>query len=104
MANYNTFVICESRHSKIIMVTSSARKARSMLTKGYRVEVWNDNIKNCVVTKKTEDKLLPFVKMEKEYIAKRQEKATEKNLRRRMYEGKYMENKNKECVRSSRDV
>lgn len=98
MANYNTFVVCESRHGKIYMVTSSARKARSMLTKGYRVEVWNENIKHCVVTKKTEDELIPFVKIEKEYIAKRQEKATQKNLRRRMYEGKYLEGENKVSV------
>jgi C4-type Zn-finger protein len=40
MAKYNTFVVQKTNNGRTVLVTSSARKARQMLTVGHRVEVW----------------------------------------------------------------
>lgn len=83
MANYNTFAVVESRHGKILMITSSARKARSLLSVGKRIEVWNNNEKHTSITNRTRDKMRDFVKLEKDYIRQKQEKATLQRARRK---------------------
>ncbi len=42
MAKYNTFVVYSCKKQHIILVTSSARKAKQDLCVGVKVEVWND--------------------------------------------------------------
>lgn len=82
MANYNTFAVVECKHGNILMITSSARKANELLCIGKRIEVWNNNQKITSITYKAKDKMRPFIRMEKDYIRKKQEKATIRNKRR----------------------
>lgn len=82
MANYNTFAVVESKHGKIVLITSSARKAAEMLCVGKRIEVWNNNGKFASITYKNKDRMRPYIRIEKDYIRKKQEQATMKNARR----------------------
>ena len=79
MANYNTFAVIESRHGKILLITSSARKANALLSVGKRIEVWSNNEKYTSITYKTKGRMQPFIRAEKDYIRKKQEKATNRN-------------------------
>ena len=81
---YNTFIVVDCKSGKILLVTSSARKAETMLEKGRRVEIWNANCKVESITVKTREKrpLWPYINAEREYIREKQEKATQRNLRR----------------------
>ena len=79
MANYNTFAVVESRHGKILLVTSSARKANEMLYVGKRVEVWNNNEKVASITYKAKDKMRLYIQTEKNYIKNKQDVATRRN-------------------------
>ena len=85
MANYNTFVIQDTRTRKILLVTSSARKARSEFAKGRGVEVWNGNAKLERFTvkdlKREKNPLAPYVESERRYIAEKQAQAEKKNKR-----------------------
>lgn len=81
MANYNTFAVIESRHGKVLLITSSARKANALLGVGKRIEVWNNNEKCVSITYKTKNKLNPFLRFEKDYIKRKQEFATTYNKR-----------------------
>jgi hypothetical protein len=80
MANYNTFVVIDSKNRKVKLVTSSARKAKKMLTKGIRIEVWNEN---SLVDKSyfSDNKMKKYISDEKEYIAKKQKAAEKRNKR-----------------------
>lgn len=78
MANYNTYAVVDSRHGKTLLITSSARKATEMLETGRRIEVWNNNEKVATVTKKTERMMRSFVRLEKDYIRRKQEMATQR--------------------------
>lgn len=79
MANYNTFAVVESKHGKIILITSSARKANLLLSVGKRIEVWSNNEKYTSITYKTKGRMQPFIRAEKDYIRRKQQKATNKN-------------------------
>ena len=79
MADYNTFAVVESKHGKILLVTSSARKANELLCVGRRIEVWNNNEKFLSITTINKDRMQAFIRIEKDYIRRKQEKATLKN-------------------------
>ena len=82
---YNTFVVSECRNNRVLLVTSSARKAREAFCVGRRVEVWNCNAKVERITIKCKEKnpLQPYVDAEREYIGEKQRRAEQKNARRR---------------------
>ncbi len=87
MANYNTFVAIDCNKRKILLVTSSARKANSMLRTGVRIEVWNDNklLERIYESDKKRElrPLRPYIDMECEFIRKKQHKAEQRNRRRK---------------------
>lgn len=89
MANYNTFVVVNCNTRKPILTTSSARKANSELTVGVRVEVWNDNTRIEVIHEydKRREKypLAPYIQQEREYIRMKQERAEQRNKKRKLY-------------------
>ena len=78
MANYNTFLVIYSKSGKVKLVTSSARKAAAELAKGIRIEVWCENKKVESITCR-EDTISKYVKLEKEYIARKQKLAEQRN-------------------------
>ena len=71
---YNTFVVMDCRLRKPVLVTSSARKARGLLEKGIRVEVWNGNalVERIYAAGKEQNPMRPYVDAEREYIARKQ--------------------------------
>ncbi len=83
MANYNTFVVMQTKGGKTVLVTSSARKAKQFLTTGVRIEVWCENQKNEVIYTKTKALLGKYLSAEKAYIREKQAKAEERNKLRR---------------------
>lgn len=83
MGNYNTFVVVDCYIKKILLVTSSARKAAKTMQAGARVDIWNENTKIETIYNRTIDKLKLYLKLEKEYIQKKQMKAELKNKRKR---------------------
>ena len=80
----NVFVVINCKQRKTIIATLSARKAKSMLQKGLKVEVWIDNIHIETIYSKESQKFKPFVLQEKQWIGKKQKKAEERNRYRRM--------------------
>jgi len=93
MANYNTFVVLDCKKRKPILVTSSARKANKFLKTGIRIEIWNENEKLETIYESTKRRekypLKPYIDMEKEHIKRKQEKAEEKNKRRKTHGLRY---------------
>lgn len=87
MANYNTFIVQETKGGKPLLVTSSVRKARKLLTPGIRVDVWNNNQRVETVYYRTIRNLDPYVTAEKEYIRNKQAAAERKNNLRRAKRG-----------------
>lgn len=83
MANYNTFIAQETKGGKTVIVTSSARKVKSLLTSGIRVEVWSNNQKTETIYKKTVSLLDKYIASEKAYIREKQAKAEKRNKARR---------------------
>lgn len=83
MANYNTFIAQETKGGKTMLVTSSARKVKSVLTPGIRVEVWSDNKKTEIVYTKTQALLDKYIEAERQYIREKQAKAEHRNKLRR---------------------
>lgn len=83
MANYNTFILIDCKKRKPIITTSSARKVAKQIDTGFRVEVWNNNELICKVYKSNEKDIEPYIKAEKEYIRRKQEKATLRNMKRK---------------------
>jgi hypothetical protein len=83
MANYNTFIAQETKGGKTVLVTSSARKVKSLLNPGVRVEVWSANKKVETVYTKTVSLLDKYVQSEKEYIREKQARAEQRNKLRR---------------------
>ena len=85
MANYNTFVVVNCKARSVTMVTSSARKACSFLEKGVRVEVWSNNalVDTIYAHYKNGGKyrFAPYIELEREYIRKKQDKASKRNSR-----------------------
>ena len=86
MANYNTFVVINCKTRKPVVTTSSARKAYKELQKGIRIEVWNDNVLIERIyegdKKREANPMKPYIDKEREYIRKKQERATKRNQRR----------------------
>ena len=87
MANYNTFVVVDTKTRKTTLTTSSARKANSLLTTGFRIEVWNGNIKLETIYERDKRReanpLGPYIELERAYIRAKQEAAEQRNKRRR---------------------
>ena len=97
MANYNTFVVVNCSTHKIIITTSSARKAYKELRKGVRIEVWSNNVLVKRIyerdKKREGNPMKPYIDIEKEYIRKKQERATRRNHRRAFKYGGTTKNK-----------
>ena len=90
---YNTFVVVDCKNCRIITVTSSARKAASMLSKGIRIEVWNVNEKIEVIynkMSKEKNPMRPYIEAERDYIREKQQKAEIKNRCRRDFSTRVM--------------
>ena len=83
MANYNTFMLIDCKKRKPIIITSSARKVARQIDTGFRVEVWNNNELICKIYKSNKKDIEPYIKAEKEYIKRKQEKATLRNKKRK---------------------
>ena len=83
MANYNTFIAQETKGGKTVIVTSSARKVKSLLSPGVRVEVWSNNQKTETIYTKTIALLDKYIQSEKQYIREKQAKAKLKKDARR---------------------
>ena len=83
MANYNTFIAQATKSGKTVLVTSSARKVKSLLSPGVRVEVWSENKKVETVYTKTDSLLDKYIQSEKQYIREKQAKAEKRNKARR---------------------
>lgn len=82
MADYNTFAVIDCKARKLNLVTSSARKAGALISKGKKIEVWNRNALVLVIYNRDKNKLEPFFEAEKAYIAKKQERAESRNRKR----------------------
>ena len=91
MANYNTFVVIDTKKRKTLLTTSSARKANSLLTTGFRVEVWNGNTKVEVIYERDKRReanpLGPYIQLERAYIRAKQAAAEQRNKQRRARRG-----------------
>lgn len=83
MANYNTFIAQQTKGGKTMLVTSSARKVKSVLTPGIRVEVWSDNEKTEIIYTKTQALLDKYIEAERQYIREKQARAEHRNKLRR---------------------
>ena len=83
MAIYNTFIAQRTKGGKTMIVTSSARKVKSLLAPGVRIEVWSDNQKKENIYTKTSAQLNKYVQMERQYIREKQLKAEKRNKLRR---------------------
>lgn len=83
MANYNTFIAQETKGGKTVIVTSSARKVKSLLAPGVRVEVWSENKKTETIYTKTRALLDKYVEAERAYIREKQARAEQRNKARR---------------------
>ncbi len=83
MANYNTFIAQETKGGKTMLVTSSARKVKQILTSGIRIEVWSENKKTETIYTKTRLLLDKYVEAERQYIREKQAKAEKRNQARR---------------------
>lgn len=75
----NTFVVYHCKKRKVLFATPSARKARDMLQKGLKVEVWVDNAHADTIYSKEFKKFQPYVTQEKEYIGRKQKAAELRN-------------------------
>lgn len=83
MASYNTFNLVNTKNQKTLLTTSSAKKCKKEFVKGYRIDVWNENKLVDVIYNRNFKDINKYVKLEKEYIAKKQQLATERNRRRK---------------------
>lgn len=83
VAKYNTFVVVRSKSGKVLLVTSSAKAAARNIEKGKRVEVWSENVKIEVITSGSADMIKKYIKIEKEYVRKKQRLAEQRNRERR---------------------
>lgn len=83
MANYNTFNIVSTKSNKPILTTSSAVKCKREFAGGCRIDVWNENVLVEKIYKKNLFQIDKYIRIEKEYVAKKQQIAHEKKQRRR---------------------
>ena len=91
MAKYNTFVVIDIKKRKTLLVTSSARKANTMLATGRRIEVWNDNERLETIYERDKRReanpLGPYIEQERAYIQAKQAAAEQRNKQRRAHHG-----------------
>ena len=83
MSTYNTFIAQATKGGKTILVTSSARKVKSLLSPGIRVEVWCENKRVDTIYTKTASELNKYIQLEREYIKEKQARAEHRNNLRR---------------------
>lgn len=83
MANYNTFIAQATKGGRTLLVTSSARKVKSLLTPGIRIEVWSENKKTETIYTKTLALLDKYIEAERQYIREKQARAEQRNRARR---------------------
>lgn len=83
MAKYNTFALVDTKTRKILLITSSARKSKKMFLKGCRIEVWNENTVAEVIYNRNIGDIDKYIRREKEFIAKKQRAAEERNKHRK---------------------
>lgn len=83
MANYNTFQLVDTKSRKTLITTSSARKCKKAFVKGHRIDVWNGNVLVETIYAKNLTEIDKYVRLEKEYIARKQALATARNQRRK---------------------
>lgn len=82
MACYNTFVVCDCKKRKVLLVSSSARKAAKMLQKGKRIDVWNENRLIEGIYSRQSFEMQKYISLEKQYIAKKQRRAEKNGLKK----------------------
>lgn len=77
---YNTFVVQDCKNRKVLLVTSSARKAVAMFQKGRCIEVWNCNLLVERITMKSKDArpMQIYIEAEKKYIGDKQSKRSKR--------------------------
>ena len=82
---YNTFVVIDCKRRLNLEVTSSARKANSMMRTGVKIEVWNCNglVETIHATEKEHRPMQPYINAEREYIANKQKRNQHLNKVRR---------------------
>ena len=85
MARYNTFVVMSTKGGAPLLVTSSARKAKRLLSPGRRIEVWTENRRAETIYTRTASRLDAYTAAEKDYIRQRQTAAEHRNRLRRAY-------------------
>ncbi len=83
MANYNTFNLIDTKTRKTVFTTSSARKCKKQFVKGHRIDVWNGNKLVEKIYDRNFKEINKYVRLEKEYVARKQKAAEERNKRRR---------------------
>lgn len=79
----NVFVVIDCKNRKPILATPSAGKAHEALNKGVKIEIWVDNIHLDTAYSWQPEKLKPFILQEKQYIARKQKRAEDRNKRRK---------------------
>ena len=83
MANYNTFIAQATKGRRTVLVTSSARKVKALLTPGIRIEVWCENRKTETIYTKTHALLDKYIEDERQHIREKQKEAEKRNQARR---------------------
>lgn len=85
--NYNTFVVIDCKRRLNLEVTSSARKAASMMRTGVKIEVWNCNglVETIHAREREADPMRPYINAEREYIGNKQRQSEERNRLRRQW-------------------
>lgn len=78
----NTFVVYDCSKRKNILITQSARKAKEMIFVGAKIEVWNDDALIETMYVKNIGKIEKYIDLQKEYIARKQMQAEQRNRRR----------------------
>lgn len=80
----NMFLVIDCKMRKVLFATLSASKAKDVIKKGLKVEVWLNGILSNVIYSNELGKFNQYILQEKEYIRERQRRAEERNkLRRR---------------------
>ena len=79
----HTFVVVDCEYRKNVFVTNSARKAKEKLCIGLKIEVWSSNgtLYETIYFRNI-NKICKYIRLEKEYIGKKQAKAERRNKMR----------------------
>lgn len=96
MSNYNTFALINCKKRKVILVTSSARKAKKLLNKGFKIEVWNNNALKELIYSRNSSDLKKYIILEKEYIRNKQSLKEHRNHKEQLLvKEKFNDNKSR---------